>query len=394
MRPIGVSHRQCSLGLIQGRASQNKFARVTGIRLAQAIGSLFSFEQGRDSQTNLLGLPVYLMFGLKIFRIYHLSHPKVDFGSSLQTDILRQHATQLHGLKLKASFESTIIGFLTWTKSNFAAIPPDLHDIAALARINRENELAVIFRPLPIISPSGELIAIAGNMNDERNEPAFIKINEDCIGSSFAIQNHREFPLAIHSEIPLPTELLRDTTWEEAQEDIVLATFSIMVPIPFGAVIPDNVTPGEEFIEAFVAISSEHGGWAKLITERIEQRESDNDHVTIFWCIIDARSLRGEPDPAHAATRGIRSLTIPTTSPFIETTRIGNKFPDALAILRNDFMLNPTPARIQDEASDDKDHPEVLIVLQSNQQTQQLHQQPQNLAPQQQPQQPVPEQPV
>ncbi len=141
--------------------------------------------------------------------------------------------------------------------------------------------------------------------------------------------------------------------------------------------------PGEEFIEAFLAISSEHGEWAKLITERFEQSESDNDHVTIFRHIIDARSLRGERDPARAATRGIRSLTIPTTSPFIETTRIGNKFPDALAILRNDFMRNPTPAWIQNEASDDEDHPEVLIALQPNQQVQQLHQQPQNLAPQQ-----------
>ncbi len=103
-----------------------------------------------------------------------------------QTDILRQHATQLHGLR--ASPESTTIGFSHLDKSNFAAIPSDLHDIAALAGINRENELVVIFRPLPIISPSGELIAIAGNMNDERSEPAFIKINKDCIGSSFAMQ--------------------------------------------------------------------------------------------------------------------------------------------------------------------------------------------------------------
>ena len=57
-------------------------------------------------------------------------------------------------------------------------------------------------------------------------------------------------------------------------------------------------------------------------------------------------------------------------------------------------MCKPTPAWIQNEASDDKDHPEVLITLQPNQQAQQLHQQPQNLAPQQQPQQPVPQQPV
>ncbi len=66
----------------------------------------------------------------------------------------------------------------------------DSSEIAALAGVDRENELVVIYRPLPIISPAGDLMVIAGNMNNEQSEPAFIKINEDCIGSSFAIQNH------------------------------------------------------------------------------------------------------------------------------------------------------------------------------------------------------------
>ena len=211
-------------------------------------------------------------------------------------------------------------GFLTWTKSDFAAILADSNKIAALAGIDREHELVVIYRPLPIKSPAGDFIAIAGNMSNEQSEPAFIKINEDCIGSSFAIQNHLEIPLAIRSEIPLPAELLRDTSWNEAPEDIALAVFPNLVPIPFGAVIPDGVTPGDEFFEVFQAISMEHGEWAKLITEQIEQSESDNEHVTIFRRIIDARILRGERDPARAATRGIRTAVIPATSPFIETT--------------------------------------------------------------------------
>ncbi len=147
-------------------------------------------------------------------------------------------------------------GFLTWTKSDFAAILADSNEIAALAGIDREHELVVIYRPLPIKSPAGDFIAIAGNMSNEQSEPAFIKINEDCIGSSFAIQNHLEIPLAIRSEIPLPAELLRDTSWNEAPEDIALAVFPNMVPIPFGAVIPDGVTPGDEFFEVFQAIST------------------------------------------------------------------------------------------------------------------------------------------
>ena len=72
-------------------------------------------------------------------------------------------------------------GFLIWTKSDFAAILADSNKIAALAGIDREHELVVIYRPLPMKSPAGDLIAIAGNMSNELSEPAFIKINEDLL---------------------------------------------------------------------------------------------------------------------------------------------------------------------------------------------------------------------
>jgi len=93
-------------------------------------------------------------------------------------------------------------------------------------------------------------------MNIKQSEPAFIKINEDCIGSSFAIQNHVEIPLAIRSDIPLPAELLRGTGWEETPEDTALTVFPNIVPIPFGAVIPDGVTPGDNFVKVFQVIST------------------------------------------------------------------------------------------------------------------------------------------
>ena len=93
-------------------------------------------------------------------------------------------------------------------------------------------------------------------MNIEQSEPAFIKINEDCIGSSFAIQNHVEIPLAIRCMISLPAELLRGTGWEEAPKDTALTVFPNMVPIPFSAVNPDGVTPGDDFVEVFQAIST------------------------------------------------------------------------------------------------------------------------------------------
>jgi hypothetical protein len=190
-----------------------------------------------------------------------------------------------------------------------------------------------------------------------------------------------EIPLATRSEIPLPAELLCGTSWDEAPKETALAVFPNMVPIPFGAVIPNGVTPGNEFFEVFQAISTNHGKWAMLITKQIEQSESNNDHVTIFRRIIDAQILRGERDPACAATRGICTIVIPATSPFIETTRIGNKFPDALAILCADFMRNPTSACVKLGASYNESYPKIFIGVQPNGQAQQPHQQP--LAPQQ-----------
>ena len=61
--------------------------------------------------------------------------------------------------------------FLTWikNKSYFAAIPADSNDIAALAGIDRENELVVILVP----SSSNP----HQDMSAEKSKPAFIKIN-------------------------------------------------------------------------------------------------------------------------------------------------------------------------------------------------------------------------
>jgi hypothetical protein len=106
----------------------------------------------------------------------------------------------------------------------------------------------------------------------QQSEPAFIKINKDCIGSSFAIQSHVEIPVAIRSEKPLPVELLRSTSWDDSPKETALAVFPNMVPIPFGAVIPDGVTPGDLFFKVFLASSNEHGKWAKLINEKIAKR--------------------------------------------------------------------------------------------------------------------------
>jgi hypothetical protein len=65
------------------------------------------------------------------------------------------------------------LGFLTWTKHDFAAIRENSNVITALAGIDSKNELVVIFAPVPIQSPAGDLIAIAGNMNNDRSKTCF-----------------------------------------------------------------------------------------------------------------------------------------------------------------------------------------------------------------------------
>ena len=84
------------------------------------------------------------------------------------------------------------------------------------------------------------------------------------------------------------------------------------------------------------------------------------------------------------ATRGICTIAIPATNPFIETTRIGNKFPDSLVIPHADFVHNPTPTRVEFEASEDESYPEVPIAV-NTPATQQVSLSPQ---PHQQAQQP------
>ena len=70
----------------------------------------------------------------------------------------------------KSAPNPQLSGFLTWTKSNFAAIPVNSNEIAALAGIDHENELVVIYRPLPIKSPAGDFIAIVGNMYNKQSQ--------------------------------------------------------------------------------------------------------------------------------------------------------------------------------------------------------------------------------
>ena len=103
----------------------------------------------------------------KAVRSYTIISLKLTFGSFSLKQISFVNMPRSY-LASKPAPNPQLSGFLTWTKSNFAAILADSNEIAALAGIDREHELVVIYRPLPIKSPAGDFIAIAGNMSNEQ----------------------------------------------------------------------------------------------------------------------------------------------------------------------------------------------------------------------------------
>jgi hypothetical protein len=125
----------------------------------------------------------------------------------------------------------------TWTKDDFTKISTEPSQVAALIGINKNLELIMLYKPNLIIAPSGSLSAIIGNLNNEKSEPAFIKIDGANVGLVHAIQNFDKIPPEIHPEIPLPSELLTDMVWESAPKNIAICLFPVLAPVPFGAKI-------------------------------------------------------------------------------------------------------------------------------------------------------------
>ena len=139
--------------------------------------------------------------------------------------------------------------WLAWTKNNFLKINPDSPQIAALAGINRNSELVVIYKPVPVIGPDGSLAAIVGNLNDEKSEPAFIKIDGSSIGLAYNVQNMDEIPEEIRPEIAIPEEFRAGTVFESAPQDDGICAFPTLAPIPFGSIFNDSHSSLKEFVE-------------------------------------------------------------------------------------------------------------------------------------------------
>jgi hypothetical protein len=129
-------------------------------------------------------------------------------------------------------------------------------------------------------------------------------------------------------------------------------------PLPFQAKIKQTLFD-DAFIKEMGMISKYHGMWAKLMAEVIDQAMTKESNVpTIAKRLIDSSGTRNR-DPCHTSSKGFRSATIPTSTPFVKISFLGKKIPEQQATLCSYFEPNPAPARAEEPPAD---APRVQVV--------------------------------
>jgi hypothetical protein len=115
----------------------------------------------------------------------------------------------------------------------------------------------------------------------------------------------------------------------------------MLAPILYGKGIESTVFD-DDFINEMEKMLREHGFWARMMSNAIEQAKTESDISTIVKSMLDTRTS-SHRDPCHAATKGFRQAFIPTSGPFIEAIYVGQKHEAKQAILRSFFEHNPMP---------------------------------------------------
>jgi hypothetical protein len=155
----------------------------------------------------------------------------------------------------------------------------------------------------------GKFDKIIGNIFNNKSAPAFTNINGDEIGSCFAIQQYSKIPTKFCPKIALKANIVRDTEWESTEHDITLCVVPILDPIPFGKNI-ESISFDDLFIKEMSSISIEHGFWAKLMSNVIEQAERDSEVKTILKRLVKSTDKQNR-DPVAQPQKGLG----PTPSP-------------------------------------------------------------------------------
>jgi hypothetical protein len=215
---------------------------------------------------------------------------------------------------------------------------------------------------MPIIN-DGKFAGFIGNIFDKESTPAIITIDGNEVGSCFAVKYFNGIPEEFCPEISYEVNMVKDTAWENAMQDIALIALSTLVPIPFGTYVESTIFD-DAFMEEMNKISAEHGFWAKTMSDIFEQVLLNEDSVTIAERLMSSKTSSKACNPTHTATKGIHGATVASLGPFIETSQAGKKHETEQAIVRSFFCSNPAPVRIE-VINDDDEHPKVRININS-----------------------------
>ncbi len=156
--------------------------------------------------------------------------------------------------------------------------------------------------------------------------------------------------------------MVKETDWEQATTKIAIIANPTLVPLPFGKEIESPIFDND-FAKEMQKISSEHGFWAKTMSNVLKQKETENDTNTTMGRVMSSRASSRQCDPACTVTKEIHELTIATSGPFVETSVIVKNHDNKQGNVRLFFYRNPTPARV--EINNDNKEPEIYIPVQS-----------------------------
>ena len=250
--------------------------------------------------------------------------------------------------------------WIFWSKNDFQRYLAS-DEASSIVFVTSKKEIAVIYMPTPVIDKD-EFECLLGNMFDESSSPAFFKIDSDEIGSCCAIIEHPKIPPEFRPEIPLQSDSVKDTDWEDAQMEVALVAIPTLAPIPYGKEIM-SLTLDENFVAEMTSISKEHGFWAQTMRDVVEQHEVDNHTGTVLKRIIESVPASSSRDQARAATKGLRGMIL-APSPFVDPSLLsrGNRYEADQEKLKAFFRRNPTPARVEIIDDDENaDEPRVPV---------------------------------
>jgi hypothetical protein len=222
--------------------------------------------------------------------------------------------------------------WIYWSKNDLGkSIDPE--QISFLLFITRKKEIRVIYKPTPVFNDKGELSAITGNMFDKGSTPAFFKINNDEVGSCYAIREHNVVPVEYRPETPLPADLVKETGWKYTANKISLIAIPTLDPLPYSRDIESTTSNAIAKLPRRCKNFKQALFWGKEHGNVIDQVETKNHTVKVFNKIISSAAPSRARDPACAATKGLRTMTF-VSSPFIETSLVGKSFEAEQASLK------------------------------------------------------------